>query len=752
MAIKTKALLLILVVCLVFSLIPFHSVKGTSTKYEYYNTGDSGSEGVWGVHWKAQIFTVGATGHTVTSVKLKMFRIGSPGTLTVSIRATTDGKPSGNNLTSGTINGNTFTDSSQGLWYEITLTEYTLSANTQYAIVVRALTGDVNNYVAWRDDGGYANGDYCYSDDSGGSWTSSAFHDFMFEVWGNPAGVALTQTFYGTTTDGYIVNQTNNNYGACRNATTGTVDSSGSTMDIGQRRDYSAPNYFFYIYRGFPTWDTSTLSGTTLVNATLNIYVTSKYNTTAFNVTVQNGQPDYPSNPLVTSDFWWDHYSGDGGSMPIGTGAITGWLSINMTASGLTWISTTGTTKLALRSSRDINYQAVTDTEYCTIYSANAGVSFAPRLVVTYTITANVYTFHGPYREDGSASTDNATVTAYQTEGSDQTFNLPNGTVANTYTLLMNGSLNYFIYNITNISYNYSRIYKVTTELDFYIFLPAVTDIINLYGFRIIDFAGIEQGSSYFYTTIRVNNTNFIVEKQVASVINEMPFWLIWGHRYDIVLSCGFGTHSWTDFAALSTYSQTYPITRDLFPVTLPSNPLNVTAARINSTWIQVVYDDNLTNTQWVYLLVQVKNGSIYSTMYTNNYTYGQPVQFDWYNAISSDSYRVTLTASRSGTQTTYTYGLPAPPTTTNPWTGLLEGLGTWPIAPSQLFGFMIVFACMGAFSYASLSVGVTTTWILAMFLCGIGWLQIPWQLLAVSGLLVIFVDVKEAKKTEREI
>lgn len=565
--------------------------------------------------------------------------------------------------------------------------------------------------------------------------------------------ITSTQTFYGSATDGYVYKFADN-YDGCRNATIGTsVDSSGTSLWIGQQWYWDYGNHY-YLYRSFPTWDTSTLVGVTLVNATLDIYVTNKFNTTAFNVTIQNGQPNYPSNPLVASDFWWDHYSGDGGSMPIGTGAASGWLSINMTATGLSWISTTGTTKLALRSSRDINYQTTNSAEYCLAYSANAGTSYAPRLVVTYTIYANVYTFHGPYREDGSASTGNATVTAYQTEGGNQTFSLPNSTVANTYTLYMNGSLSYFTYNITSTTYNYSRIYKVTTELDFYIFLPRTTDIINLYSFRIIDFAGIEQGSSYFYTTIRVNNTNYIVEKQLASVINEMPFWLIWGHKYDIVLSCGFGTHSWADFTALSTYSQTYPITRDLFPVTLPSNPLNVTATRVNSTWIQVVFDDNLTSTQWVYLLVQVKNGSVYSTMYSNNYSYGAPVQFDWYNAISSDSYRVTLTASRSGTQTTYTYGLPAPPTTTNPWTGLFESLGTWPIeiAPSQLFGFMIVFACMGAFSYASLNVGVTASWLLAMFLCGIGWLQIPWQLLAVSGLLVIFVDIKEAKKVEREI
>ena len=156
-------------------------------RYEYYNTGDDGSDWIRDVYWDAQTFTVGADGHTVTSIKLLLYREGSPGTVTVSIRATdVDGHPTGADLTVGTIDGNTIGPTTAA-WYEIALTEYMLSANTKYAIVVRLLIGDSLHTVAWRHDGTsptYADGNNEYSSDSGDTWTSNTAKDRMFEVWG----------------------------------------------------------------------------------------------------------------------------------------------------------------------------------------------------------------------------------------------------------------------------------------------------------------------------------------------------------------------------------------------------------------------------------------------------------------------------------------------------------------------------------------------------------------------------------------
>jgi hypothetical protein len=156
--------------------------------YEHYNTGDDNHAYIFGNYWVAQTFTP-SVAHTITSVKLKLFRNGSPGTITVSIRATSGGQPTGSDLCSGTTSGNTLTTSTPGEWRETALgSGYGLSAGTTYAIVVRATGGDASNYVWWRLDTGstYGGGMYLYSMNSGSSWISGASYDLMFEEWGDP--------------------------------------------------------------------------------------------------------------------------------------------------------------------------------------------------------------------------------------------------------------------------------------------------------------------------------------------------------------------------------------------------------------------------------------------------------------------------------------------------------------------------------------------------------------------------------------
>ena len=158
-----------------------------STLYEYYNTNDDTADGGYYAYWIAQTFTP-TIAHKITSVKLKLYRAGDVGTVTVSIRATTSGLPSGNDLCSGTIAGNTLTTDTAGAWYEITLgAGLNLVANTKYAIVLRAPDNDYPIYVGWRSDDtapAYAGGSHCYSSDSGGSWAATTTRDFMFEEWG----------------------------------------------------------------------------------------------------------------------------------------------------------------------------------------------------------------------------------------------------------------------------------------------------------------------------------------------------------------------------------------------------------------------------------------------------------------------------------------------------------------------------------------------------------------------------------------
>ncbi len=155
----------------------------------FYETGDA--------KWTSQTFTT-INAYTLTSVKLLLWRTGSPGTITVSIRAV-DGSshPTGGDLTSGTTNGNTLpTSELTPEWREVTLTDYALSAGTEYAIVVRALSGSSANAGNWNDDfgGTYSGGIGLRSSNSGSTWASIG-SDLGFETYsGGPTSLSTHHT------------------------------------------------------------------------------------------------------------------------------------------------------------------------------------------------------------------------------------------------------------------------------------------------------------------------------------------------------------------------------------------------------------------------------------------------------------------------------------------------------------------------------------------------------------------------------
>ncbi len=157
------------------------------TLFEYYNINDDSAITMYGVSWYAQTFTP-LISHKIKSVKLLLYRVASPGTITVSIKATSGGHPIGSDLCVGTTNGDTLPTGLPYEWREIGFgISPSLVANEKYAIVVRALEGDGSNTLAWcRDatDPTYDRGNYERSPDSGDTWFTSLIRDFMFEDWG----------------------------------------------------------------------------------------------------------------------------------------------------------------------------------------------------------------------------------------------------------------------------------------------------------------------------------------------------------------------------------------------------------------------------------------------------------------------------------------------------------------------------------------------------------------------------------------
>ncbi len=176
-----------------------------ATLIDYYNTGDDGADLLsTSTEWLAQIFKASSS-YKMESVKLLFFRSGSPGNITVSIRAAEeDGivagryRPTEGDLVAKTISGTSFADTTK-MWVEFTFAApYSLTSGTRYAIVLR-IADDGGGLMQWYQDGSsptYTDGNRSRSTNSGSTWNSLTTLDFMFEVYSNlnpPADIVIVK-------------------------------------------------------------------------------------------------------------------------------------------------------------------------------------------------------------------------------------------------------------------------------------------------------------------------------------------------------------------------------------------------------------------------------------------------------------------------------------------------------------------------------------------------------------------------------
>jgi len=188
-------------------------------------------------------------------------------------------------------------------------------------------------------------------------------------------------TFTGQSYDAHVASQ-GTIYGTVRNATeAGWLHD--DHVSVGQRK--SGPDYT--VSRGAVYFDTSIIpSDATILNATLSMCVFANMNTTTFNITIQNGQPSHPSTPLGLTDFYFDFYSGNGGTNVVTTITDGQYWNITFSSEGLTWINIDGVTRLWLVSSKDISNIAPTDAEEVQFHASEDGATFTPKLYVTYEV------------------------------------------------------------------------------------------------------------------------------------------------------------------------------------------------------------------------------------------------------------------------------------------------------------------------------------------------------------------------------
>lgn len=166
-----------------------HGIDASPVLYTCYNVGDDedGHHAIYPDYQEGQSFQVHMPLH-LTSVKLRVFRTGSPGNMTVAIqKGDADGEPDGVDLGTKDVNCDAISAASPGEWVTWTFAaSIAVEPWTTYCIVVR---GGVNssNCLNWRNDGSlptYERGMLLYSSNGGSSWSSSSADDYMFEVWG----------------------------------------------------------------------------------------------------------------------------------------------------------------------------------------------------------------------------------------------------------------------------------------------------------------------------------------------------------------------------------------------------------------------------------------------------------------------------------------------------------------------------------------------------------------------------------------
>lgn len=179
---------------------PEPSIKDSWTEHDI----DSFYATAWWDH--AQTWTP-SNAYTMTKVKLLIYRVGSPGTVTLSITEVDgEGAPTGEDLDSVDINGDLLTDDPAGEWAEFDGFELMVSPAAQKALVLRSRGGDpFDDQVHWRfstpdPDGGdpadYEGGQGYKSYTPFVDWDPHSVYynwdpytvDFLFEIWGFEPG------------------------------------------------------------------------------------------------------------------------------------------------------------------------------------------------------------------------------------------------------------------------------------------------------------------------------------------------------------------------------------------------------------------------------------------------------------------------------------------------------------------------------------------------------------------------------------
>jgi hypothetical protein len=550
--------------------------------------------------------------------------------------------------------------------------------------------------------------------------------------------------------DGYIYNNTGVS-ADWRAATFGDVNNTNPTNYVGTiLGGASAGNYRSYLF-----FDLADIPiGAIITSAELGLYVLAELPALTTNITIQDGSPTYPHNPLETTDYNLAYYSGNGGSRNASTISGVGYWNITFSTLGIEWLSNSvnlADFKVCLRSSYDVdNTLSGTSSEYVHYYGIEQGAEYAATLYVTYTVGDLSYTIIGPYYDDtGGVASDTVNVIVYSNSSAPVTFALSgaNGS-AQTRTVYLTEVATYLVWNASSSSSNYTRTYDFMGESSgtvyIYISNPAVPSY--PYTFVITDFFGMQ--NPYLESTITLGNTTYILERKNINTIGTVSFVMTQWSTYGLRFVCDQGTYTLT-FIAETSFTTSLPVLTGAFPTSNYTTPYAY-ALRETDSDIYVYYDNPDNNTVWAYFNITHRVGSIDILDYTANQT-ASTYSFTWTEAYISTEYDVCIVAQHNSTSVTWRFNCAAAVTNTNPIGDLMDSLGTWPagLAANTLPAAALILFGVGIFSYRSAGLSCGVGFILGCVFLYLGWWNIGVSTLGFSGFVTAIVWITESKKEE---
>jgi len=553
--------------------------------------------------------------------------------------------------------------------------------------------------------------------------------------------ITKTKVFTSLEYDGFLSADTTwySSYDEAWSAEQANFFSWGSeTIWVGQKYDG-----YYYIYRGFLYFDTSSIpDGATILSANLTLYMRLN-STESFDLIIQNGQPTYPHMPMHTEDYYYIHYTGNGGSISSSEISVVIFdaYNITLTSDALQWINKEGVTKLCLRTSRDINKNEPSDNEYVLIYSFEKGSDYAPKLIIKYSYEGYKYVFHGPFNEDSGLIEGAVNITVYPQTGSTFSFELNESNPS--YTLELENKPLMFKWTL---AYNYTRIYiPLYNYEEVYVTVPASPYLD--YQVQIIDLLGVT--NAYLEARTYMNGTLYTVERRQIPGGGKLPLILTQFKTYYFRIICDQGI---IDLGSQTTLSPYEPLIFYVTPAQLPREYIsygNITASAIrpNSTCIQIYYNDANERTSQVNITIySVKNNKL-TVEYSQSFE-ANMILINWKDALPSLDYNVKISVSHADYgQLTWQIPLPAPSTPVNIWDILLGWVCDWPVSPSQIISAFIIFFVITLASYKDAEAGLLLGAITAALLIGLGWYAMSWGTLTIITCLIIMLAIARRRR-----